>query len=489
MVARLSAYRLDDSWEYDTSNIIQFPYNTAVSNHTIVRPIGYGLSTLTSLDNTWGLVYRILYGYSSSGLTKAIILAFTENADGESYFIIKNQDNIGGWTNGEPVHTSTCYVQVVTDKSYINPIAQETVDVGEDIIDETLTITRQIESIKKFDLRVSSASLELDETDAIASFMGTYWTADKVSNIYYAIGLEIEGRFWGYVKPENIIYDEETQTYIIEAYDWIKFFQATKWNNFIPSYKEPTLSGFLTDNLVIFSGKSLTIDVGDISQNWDSVDYRGYYRFNNRYTTLNDMTVTNFMVEILKNYSAVIYYDTSGNLVFRNRSKRGAPVHRDRDKIISETLSKTYVLRDYNSLLINVKNWDVPSKTGYEGFVLIWVEDGVLQTSEAIQANLGNLDENKFQYLDLRQDFNGRWYNYLVFGDRTKEQRAEDYGELMFHKPVYELEVDGLGYNLYDTFTITGGVRGRIIYIEEDDQETTRMRVEVYSRITGGAEV
>ncbi len=370
-------------------------------------------------------------------------------------------------------------------------------DVSADVIDDTLKVTKEIESIQKFDLILSSATVELDASDAIKEFMSTYWTADKVGadgvpggGFYFAMGLEIEGRFVGYVAPENIIYDEEIGIYYIGAYDWIKFLQESKWKNDIPSYKAPNLTEFLEDNCFVFQGKNVITNVTS-SEVWDEIDYRAFYHNSGDvstwfYRTMRDMTVLDFLIETFKHYNAVMYYDGDGNLNFHNRGSVSTTTHNNESDIVTETMEESFRLRDYNSLVINVKGeWRLSggSFVTYEGFALIWLEDGELQ-SKAADFNLKNLPE-QYHYLDLRQNFNGRWFGYLMFTDRTREQRLLDYGELLENKPVIKLDVHGFNYNLYDTF-IKDGEKYRIISIEEDDtQGTSRLELEKYTLTSG----
>lgn len=380
-------------------------------------------------------------------------------------------------------------------KGYINSVPVATIDVSLDVVDDTLIITKEVESIQKFDLILSSASIELDGTDAIKAFMDLFWTTDKVTGggglfLYFAIGLEIEGRFVGYVAPENIIYDEEEGRYHIEAYDWIKFLQHSKWNNFIPSYLNPNLAEFLEDNCFVFQNRNVIVNVTS-PENWDTLDYRAFYHNLGDpttwfYRTMRDMTVVDFLVETFKHYNGVMYYDGDGNLHFHNRGKVSTTTHNNETDIISESMEESYRLRDYNSLIINVKGeWRESNNVfiTYEGFVLIWIEEGELQ-SKTVDLTLSDISE-EFEYLDLRQNFNGRWFGYLMFTDRTQEQRLVDYGELMANKPVIKLQVHGFGYNLYDTF-IKDEETYRIINIEENDtQGTSDLELEKYITIAG----
>ena len=499
MVAKLHAYRLDDDWEYPTTDILSFAYNTLYSNSsTVFHP---SLAVLNSVDTTYGLTYRVMEALvvTSNGsveVTKAIVLTWraANNVPNAGVITMRDGFGVGGWTNGTPANGATITVSLVNSKPYINPEFQSVIDISGDIIDDTLIINKEIESIEKFDLLVSSASVEIAETTAIKSFMDTYWTADKVViggvGMYFALGLEIEGRFVGYVAPENVIYDKEIGVYYIDAFDWIKFLQETKWNNFIPAYKSPNLTTFLSDNCMQLPGKSININVNDMSLDWETLDYRAHLHNEGDvstwfYRSLRDMSVTSFIVETLKHYNGVLYYNGSGNLIFKNRSTVTSTIHENEEDIISESLEESYSLRDYDGIMINAKGeWRqyLGGWAQWEGWVVIWLEEGEMQV-KTMKSDLSNLDEG-FKYLDLRQDFNGLWSKSLIFEDRTREQRLADYRELLENQPVFEFDVDGLGYSLYDVFEMDGNSH-RIIEAREDDTNSiTSLRIEKYNPLT-----
>ena len=495
MVAKLSAYRTDDDWEYEElQEVMTFIYNGSLSTDTKIF-VANGATRFLEVDGQWGLRYRTIETFNSdSQPTQALILDWTGD-----FLIIKDSSNVGGWTNGAPVGVfSTVRTPLVISKPYMDVSPTESIDISEDIIEDTLQVSKEIESIKKLDLIVSSATFSIDKTVAIETFLDTYWTAEKVGSgedkSFYTIGVEIEDVFWGYVSPENIIYDVENDTYIIDAYDWVKFCQETKWNNYLPAIKTPNLYTFLIDNLVKFPNKGTVIDVGQLPHSIDALDYRAYFVHKGDvsdwlYRSLRDMSVNDFMVELFKHYNAVLYYDTNGRIVFRNRSSVNTTEHTDvsNTNIEADTLVGTYRVRDYQGIVITVKGeWRFfGGEWGqYEGYVLLWEEDNELQV-KGVNSDLSNIQEN-FKFLDLRQNFNGLWHEYIMFFDRERIDVYNSYRELISHQPTYELTVDGLGYNLYDRLRFSAHNDGssllyRIISVIEDHETlTSELIVEKY---------
>lgn len=405
---------------------------------------------LGQLDSDYGVLYRKVV--ASGNNSSATVIEFITGT---------SRLRISGWSNGNPTGTIYMYrykpyFPLVTDY-----LGKETIEVYGSVIEGSVEIVKQIESLDKFDLRISRASFNLDATDEITTFMNNYWKPSDYSTESYLIRVIIDGYFYGYSDLENINYDEIEKTYHLDVYDPIKWLQKNIWSQRIPSLGVNTanLKNFLEGISVITGDRSsheeVVIDVG-ADQNWNRDYVGGYYgAYNPYYYTLDDhMTIEDMVIEILKHYGASIYCDENGNINFVTRNKASATIYTD--DILLEELNKSYLAEQYQGLLIIVQesgtNWE------YTGWALIWEQGGVLKDI-SVSGSLNNIPKN-FNYLDLRQELpdvvpiiyslGGSGHMYRVFGVRSREQVYEDYKELLRSTEIYETSLDGINYKLLE---------------------------------------
>ena len=448
MVVKLKAYRLQGGYKEQWS----VPALSGLSKVTVLNKINYGSrytdAQIVAVENSRGIIGRLFSGdvpgTSGSQKTQATALSID---------LGDNVINTSAWSAGNPVG-GTVVMNVI---GVVNPITQyseDILDVTDSIIEDTINITRQIESLDKFDLRLSRASFSLHESTDINTFLGKFWNPDGYENNEYIIVIDIEGYFWGISDFDNINYDEVEKTYHFDCYDPIKWLQKNIWGLRLPSlggdYRN--LSGFLyaTCNLI---GKTVIIDV-DGGQDW-SIDFvyigttEGYYQLDYH------LTIADMMVEIMKHYGATIYFDANGNLNFATRNKQNVT---DYDEtVMLEELNKSYESHEYAGLLINVKgDWKYTNGvwSHWQGWVLVWEAYGELQTT-VVNANLNDIPKN-FSYLDLRQELPSKVFTYRMFAQRTREEIYSDYKELFRSSVLYETTLDGVDYQLYDTISING---------------------------------
>jgi hypothetical protein len=308
-------------------------------------------------------------------------------------------------------------------------------------------------------LRVSTASFELLSTAELVTFLDKYWTPEKYNGFYHVVGIQVLennlGKFWGLSKPENIIYDPESQTYSFDASDWIKFLFETKGQNHLPDYALPNLGDFMTDNLYIF-GNERAILVGGMSLDWDANDYNFIFEPNpaqagnlQPVSIRSMMNVEDMFVEAMKYYGAYMYYDGDKTPWLRSRNQFTdiSLVDIDSD-IISGSLSRAYTIRDYDSLLISVEEdedgaWpifgDYDPTNHSQRWVLVWWGENELQSLE-IQDDENNIPAER-KYLDLRQEIPYKTTLFRLFEPRTAAEVYSDYGYLLKNAEKYNVEV------------------------------------------------
>jgi len=460
LVVKLKAYRLANGYKQEFSAPILI-CNGSIGNNVFETNLSY--AELQTINGEYGLLYRRI---TAANGAKAIIIELI-NATGSGRI------RTSGWTS-TPTLPLTAY--------RYNPVApiianeDENIDVSSLLLEDDVEITRQIESLDKFDLRVSRASFTLHESDELATFLNKYWNPNGYLLAEYMLGVEIEGEFWGFSDWENVNYDAIEKNYFVDAYDPIKWLQKNIWSQGLPTFgvNRSNLTNFLTYTCGLFfwMGKSLNIDIGSINQNWNGDYVGGYDSETNTYYDLREhLTITDMLVELFKHYSATLYYDESGNLNFVTRNQKNAATYDE--TVMLEELNKSYQGTQFSGLLINVTSngtdWTA------EQWALVWEWNGELQ-SIIINANLNNIPKN-FNYLDLRQLFPDYTFTYKVFRERTKEEVYRDYKELMRNSAIYETTLDGVVYRLYDTLSV-GGDEYVINYAQTSyKEENTKVRV------------
>lgn len=490
MDVRLTAYQVEDDWVYPLNNFVNATVYAIPDDGIKIyyNPTLLPETFLDEIDSLYGLLWRTIEGLNDDNqYTRSYITDWgTEDFAGSPATFIQVHFDLGGvWSNQKPKVGSTTKVPIRFPKIYINGIVED-IGIGNDLVEDSLTITKQIESIQKFDLRVSSASFDVCRTDALESFLNKYWTAEKYNGNYHVIAVTIQGKFWGFVKPENIILDEDGEIYSFDCYDWIKLMQETIWTNLLPhNGLTPNLTDWLEDNVFNFNG--IVINVNDTNLNWNYREYIGHAGDDEHQQILvlgdgaNGFNVQAMITEILKHYGAVIYYTPDKKFHFTNRNKYNSDFHSQED-LIEDTLIRSYALRDWNSLLINAEgqDWGSGFPITWNGWALVWLEDNALQIKTGIDADLDNIKGN-FKFLDLRQKLPNYDFEYLLFPVRTPSEVLSNYKELLENKKSYEADSVKVDYALFDTIQV-GGKFHRITYIEEDvDNETSRIRFEEYA--------
>lgn len=467
----LESYILADSPKYTQFNVIDIPYVPPVP--ISITRFYHGLNKLyfDNLDNQYGIKFKYIWGYNDDN---QYTQAYITDWDDEFLYVFV-------WSNQSPAITSQIKLTLVRAIPYVSSAPSEVVQVGELLITNTLIITQQFESLKKMDLRISTASFDLIESNSLKTFLGKYWTADKyppVTGYNRAMGVHIKedgiGKFFGIITPENITYDPESKVYTIDAFDWIKFLFETKGNNYLPDYRTPNLSEFLTDNLVIFN--SFDINVNGIDEVWLQKDYN-YILLDDEIISIEHlMTVEDMFIEIMKHYCGYLYYDGDKNLIFRHRSISQVVNNNGIDNnAVSGALEETYTIRDYDSLLINVfGDWKGINgiEGSYEGWALVWWEKDELQ-SLSVNADLSNIPVER-KYLDLRQKIPFEDFRYRLFGKRNREEVYNDYAYLLYHQKQYKLDVNRTDLSLSNLVRFNGlDYIIRNIEILPDDKKST----------------
>lgn len=445
---KLEALVLADDYNYIEYEALSIPYvfeppvNYVKFYHYTTRAF------LDDLEETYGIFYKRIVGYNSSGQpTAGIITAWDDT------FL-----TVLSWTNDKPSFGSTIKLTLIRAKQYVST-AGVLQDVSNHLIEDTLTITQQYESVKKLDLKVSRASFDLVGDTSVKNFINTYWTTGMSNGYYHALAVWIKengvGKFWGFARPENITYDPDNNVYTIDAYDWLKFLLDTKAQNQLPDYKTINLTTFLEENLVVFN--DIDLDVNGMSILWDDDDYNRIV-VDGVVNYVGDlMNVEDMIVECIKHYGAYLYYDGNKNLVFKNRRIFNQTVDIN-DKVIGGEIYQTYKISDYDSLLINVQGeWRLNSLGNYEnysGWALVWYDNGDLQ-SLVVNADLENIPKGR-KYLDLRQRIPFESFDYRLFQSLSREDVLEQYRDILINAKMYEATLVGTNYNLNDKCLFEG---------------------------------
>lgn len=443
---KLEALVLADDYNYIKYEALSFPYTPLADNNKF--PHYSTESFLDSLDDTYGLFYKFILGYNDSGEPT---LGLITNWDATYIYVLN-------WNNGRPDLISTVSLSFIRAKQYVG-LAGIVKDVSDYLIEESLTVTQQYESIKKLDLRVSRASFDIVGEDSIKTFIDKYWTTNQVDGYYHVMGVWVKedgvGKFWGFTRPENITYDPDANVYTIDAYDWLKFLLDTKGVNQLPDHKTIDLTTFLEENLVVFN--TLDLDINGMSETWDGDDYN-YINEGDVITTVeSSMTVEDMVSECIKYYGCYLYYDGDKNLVFKNRRVFNETINID-DKVLGGEIFRSYKPRDYDSLLINVQGeWKLNSLGVYEnysGWALVWYDEGELQ-SLVVNADLANIPIGR-RYLDLRQRIPFESFQYRLFQSLDRGSVLSQYQDLLIDSPVYNATLIGTSYNLNDKCVFEG---------------------------------
>lgn len=435
----------------------------------------YTRAQIDALHGLWGIRYREIYGYNVGGQRTSVRVITWNNTDFTTT----------SWTNGIPTGGGGLTMDRVSVVSPIIANEDENIDVSELMMEDSFGLVRQYESLDKFDLRVSRATFQLDESTELTAFLDKYWNPGGYEQKQYMIGIEIEGYFWGFSDYENINYDAVEKTYHFDCYDPIKFLQKHIWSLPLPSLgvSNANLEYFLTVvcGLFIREGKTVIVDVND-SQNW-SYDYVGGHNSDTEtyYTLDSFLSIEDFIVECLKHYGATIYYNANGDLVFAGREKTNDWTH-DARTVMLEDLNKSYQGQEYDGLIINVQgDWRQSNSVyvHYEGWALIWEEQETMQ-SKTLSADLREIPEN-FRHLDLRQKLPEYDFAYRVFGDRTRDEVYVSYKELLRNSQIYETTLDGIDYLLFDKLRIDG--QDYVINYIDTDIVNQNSRVRVYKSL------
>lgn len=475
MVAKLRAYRLGAGYNRQGELAFIQGLDGAVvtgANDVVYYSGVYTYQQISNLDTQYGVLRRefvgTVPGTGGQGVTKA--QAIQINTDGSI--------TTTNWTNGVPVGNSVRMYRYTVISNLLTNI-EGTLDISDSIIEGSLEITKQIESLDKFDLRISRATFSLDATDEINTFMDSYWRVPN-GDTNYVIGVQLEDYFWGLTEYDNILYDEIEKTYIIDTYDPIKWLKNNVWGLRIPSLGigYSNLNQFLIEVCGLFlniEGKGINIEV-DGNQNWNR-DYTGisYATDPNSYPLYlvldQHLNIQDMLVELMKHYGASIYYDENGDLNFVTRNKKIEASHNESDML--EDLTRTYEIKVFGGLLINITG--TTEWGSWEGWVFIQEINGSF-SYEVVGASLTQIPKN-LDYLDLRQQLPDTSFNYRMFASRTEEEVYEEYKELLRNSQLYETTLDGVDYKLYETLTYNGE-EYTINYLQIDfNEQSTKVRM------------
>ena len=163
------------------------------------------------------------------------------------------------------------------------------------------------------------------------------------------------------------------------------------------------------------------------------------------------MSYVDFLKEMQKHFAAYFYIDTGGVARFINRMEvlNTTAVAID-DDILDDTFTRTIIQgTKYDSLLVNCYgdwdswNGDLGSDvhTHYEGWAILWYEDGEPRTMVGVNADLSNIESVR-RFLDLRQMLPDASYTWKVFGFVDADDKIDAFHDVIIPTEIYECVVN-----------------------------------------------
>ncbi len=384
-------------------------------------------------------------------------------------------------------------IRVLLKKFQVDPSTSKTkpfwfkevssVDVTDYLIDNTLMGDYRVEFTEPFDMGSSRMSFELISSAVNCGLLGLTYEDG------YMIGCQVWNNdvadFIGYLDRYSSFYDESNQKYILNFIDVLKLLydthksylcqdieyfilgQPTTKLNFLNAYN----SFFLESNPY---GARAIINIGS--------SYTGIY--NPEYNSFGKtMFVNDFLQELIKHHSGLMYMNGDGRIVFCNRNYGLTDDAQYIDaEIIEDSYSKQFSYYPiYNSILLNVKGeWQYISPGVYqqwEGWALIYYNNGDYSETIGINSDLSNIPA-KYQnsYLDLRQQFgNPREYSFthrVIFGAETRLNVLNSFKQIINPQPTIKCLYKGTNLQLLERVAL-GDYSYILFGIEKDYTNNT----------------
>ena len=455
----LWVYSLRDDFTFLVNENYSGQMNSLPDRFTIAARIPW--STTVAIDAQIGLAGRKLYvqyqrnDEEFTGLFTTITTIDTLHNDGGL-----TRYGITDWSHGVPPNpflTSSGFVRVfIHYHESVDPLdAIVRFEVGDnELIEDSINITQQLEGEKKFNLETSFGDLRLDNSGKIKEVMDEFWKPEANSKRHiFGLGLRVNGaqEFWGVSEIEDIMYDQINDEYIFNVYDWLRYSLKTKADNWSPAILDVNIKSYLENSMITFqqtpSADKIAVRVGSRSQDLDDDDYRHWGT--DKRSIEADMRCDNLITEMQKHYGAFLFYQGNRQLFFVNRNYTTGDLDIN-DLIVEDTFTQTFAVKDYDSIIMNAKDFgftDSGHAISSEWWVRVRKKRGEdrLEIIEGLSADEAGKIENA---LDLRQRLPSPVFNYLFFYERSAAETYDDYKELLNETKKYICTIDTLGVSL-----------------------------------------
>lgn len=357
----------------------------------------------------------------------------------------------------------------------------ETADITEYLIEDTLRGDFRVEFTQPFDMGSSSLSFELIKNVESVGILSLEQSSQ------YKIGVQLWNNdvadFIGILDTSSSFFDETNQKYIVNFIDFLKWVYDTHEgydaldvaDGSAEITKEQWLGSY--NSIVLASGTfpKASVNIGN--------NYAGIYipSYNNN---CKDMYANDFLKELIKHHSALMYMSGNGKIIFCDRTYglANTTIKNITSDILNDGYNKPFAYYPpFNSVLLNVFGaWELNSMGSYqqwEGWALIYFENGAYTETLGINADLSNIPQiYKDSYIDLRQYLNhppdySFAYNQ-IFGSRTRQQTLDSYKQIINPLPGMKCTYKGTDLQLLER--VRAGENNRLFMVYNMEKDYTK---------------
>lgn len=459
---KIYPYRKNRTNSFNRYNIIGFPILPIQSlDRRFYTRTPYTEIEINSIIITYGIKGRHLHAQRDNGeWTRAVLIGYVMNS-GNVY--LHHYD----WSNQIPNigNYATTHVHEKDDYRYLK-YPYDVLDCQNILLEQDVKVNFYLETNQVMDLQYSFGEFIIHANTEAKTFFDTYWSSvtaiDDYENVF-GIELFLDGvsDAWMCSRRDNIIYDELEDNYKIKCYDWVKMQLeeiGNEWSPFVSyPYEDVPITVYLDKVFDAFKteGVKTISELGSMPDTFSRTEYRSRdYLLPGLGETWSvspeeNMTVSDFLIEIQKHYAAFIYYDKNRVLRITRRDHTGATEINIDNIIQEETFEETRRVRDFQRLVVNFT--ETSEGITYFGWYSIEADPsspltGFLKISEGLsEADIERLDGK----LDLRQSLPYPIFETAVFEYRGINNRYEDYKELLNDLKVYRCTVNSLSIDLF----------------------------------------
>ena len=437
-------------------------------------------------DNQIGLIGRRLYAQFERNddvcnctWTTITTIASFYNVGGFTTF------GITDWSHGVPLPNRTGGVRVFIHYHIsVDPIdklvAVEVVD--DELIEDSISITQQLEGETKFNLETSFGNLTLDDRGKVKTLMDLYWRPETNAQRHiFGVALDIDGtpEFWGVCEIEDIMYDAIRKEYIFNVYDWMSYSLKHKAVNDSPAMIDVTVEKYLEQAMVTFDYNNLAPVVARVGSNSTQLSNDDYRHWGvNKKSVEADMKCDEFITEMQKHYGAYLYYNANKQLVFASRSYTADDLDIS-DLILEDTFTQASTIRDFDSMVVSAKTFGT-TEGGLPLTSEQWVQVRKKRGEDRLEIIAGMSEDDVGELkntLDLRQAFPTPVFNYLMFTPRSPSEMYGDYKELLKEAKRFQCTINTLSVALLTKIQYEGRAYSVTRIHKDYTQETSEVEM------------